>query len=42
MDLHHSLGPDFTAVEEIDSSRETVGLGEGTDDSDLVKEDLSR
>jgi hypothetical protein len=42
IDLHHSLGPDFTAVEEIDSPGETVGLGEGTDDSDLVKEDLGR
>jgi hypothetical protein len=42
MDLHHSLGPDFTAVEEIDSSGETVGLGEGSNDSDLVKEDLGR
>ena len=42
MDLHHSLGPDFTAVEEIDSSGETVGLGEGSNDSDLVEEDLGR
>jgi hypothetical protein len=42
MDLHHALGPDFTAVEEIDSSGETVGLGEGTNDSDLVKEDVGR
>jgi len=41
-DLHHSLGPDLTAVEEIDSSGETVCLGEGTDDSDLVEEDLGR
>jgi hypothetical protein len=39
-DLHHSFGPDFTRVEEVDSSGETVGLGEGTDDSDLVQEDL--
>jgi len=42
MDLHHSLGPDFTAVEEIDSSGETVGLGEGSNDSDLVEEDIGR
>ena len=40
--LHHSLGPDLSAVEEIDSSGETVGLGEGTDNSDLVQEDLGR
>jgi len=40
MNLHHSLGPDFTAVEEIDSSGETVGLGEGSNDSDLVEENL--
>jgi hypothetical protein len=40
--LHHSLGPDLAAVEEVDSSGETVGLGEGTNDSDLVEEDLSR
>jgi hypothetical protein len=42
VDLHHSLGPDFTAVEEIDSSGETVSLGERTNDSDLVEEDLGR
>jgi len=42
MDLHHSLGPDFTAVEEIDSSGETVSLGEGSNDSDLVEEDIGR
>lgn len=41
-DLHHSLGPDFTTVEEVDSSGETVSLGEGTNDSDLVEEDLGR
>jgi hypothetical protein len=40
--LHHSLGPDLARVEEIDSSGETVSLGEGSNDSDLVQEDLGR
>ena len=40
--VHHSFGPNFTAVEEIDSSGETVCLGERTNDSDLVEEDLGR
>lgn len=42
VDLHHSLGPDLARVEEVDSSGETVSLGEGSNDSDLVQEDLGR
>lgn len=38
--LHHAVSPDLSAVEQVDSSRETIGLREGTDDSDLIDEDL--